>query len=192
MKVLCVLAGRRAKASDSRERAHRILDELKAANADVQVSVRDLLQEPLPHLGEEQVVAFFKEPGSLTHQEREALRLSDRCVSELLVADILIIATPMWNFSVPSALKAWVDHVVRVGLTFEMSAEGPRGLLRNKKAIIVTSAGGLYAQGPLEGWDACGGYLKNLLHFLGVSEVEWIRSEGRAMPGAERVIRALV
>jgi FMN-dependent NADH-azoreductase len=115
-----------------------------------------------------------------------------RCVSELLQADILVIATPMWNFSVPSALKAWVDHVVRAGLTFEMSAEGPRGLLRNKKAIIVTSAGGLCAQGPLEGWDACGGYLKNLLHFLGVSEVEWIRSEGRAIPGAERVIRAVV
>jgi FMN-dependent NADH-azoreductase len=127
-------------------------------------------------------------PHERSAAEREALALSDTLVEELAAADVLVLAVPMYNFGLPSALKAWIDHVVRAGLTFRYGADGPEGLLKNKRAILVVSRGGVYSQGPMQQLDFQERYLKSVLGFIGISEVDVVRVEGLAR--GEQAVRA--
>jgi FMN-dependent NADH-azoreductase len=113
---------------------------------------------------------------------REAARPSDQLTDELLEADLLVIATPMWNFGIPSALKAWIDLVVRPGRTFQYSDGGVLGLAKNKKAILVLASGGVFSEGPWRPWDFVEPYLRQILGFIGIVDVQTVRVEGMNLP----------
>ncbi|MEM9845232.1 MAG: NAD(P)H-dependent oxidoreductase [Pseudomonadota bacterium] len=129
---------------------------------------RDLADAPLPQIDETWVGATFTPPEQRTEDHRAALRLSDTLVDELESADTIVIGTPIYNFSVPAALKLWIDQVARVGRTFEYTAEGPNGLLKGKKVVIAIAAGGTVIGSQI---DFATPYLKHFMGFLGLTDV---------------------
>lgn len=96
----------------------------------------------------------------------------------MLAADVLVIAAPMYNFMIPSTLKAWFDHVLRAGVTFRYGANGPEGLLRGKRAVVLTARGGIYAGGPQDLQEP---YLRQLLAFIGIHQVDFVHAEGQSL-----------
>ena len=165
--------------SVSRKLTAKVITELKAKHADTQVVTRDLTTSPLPHLSGLTVGAFFTPPEQRNEVQVEALKLSDELVDELLAADVIVIGVPMWNFGIPSSLKAWIDHIVRAGRTFKYGASGPESLLPpGKKVFIASSRGGVYTSGPMEVMDHQESYLKTVLGFIGLHDVTFIRAEG--------------
>ncbi|MES1988614.1 MAG: FMN-dependent NADH-azoreductase [Pseudomonadota bacterium] len=167
--------------SVSRKLTAKILSGLKAKSTDTQVVTRDLAASPLPHLDGITVGAFFTPPDQRNGAQNSALILSDTCVNELIAADVIVIGAPMWNFGIPSSLMAWIDHIVRVGLTFQYGAAGPESLLPpGKKVIIASSRGGVYTSGPMQTMDHQESYLKTALGFIGLHDVSIVRAEGVA------------
>lgn len=135
--------------SVSRKLAARILAELKAKYAHSKIIERDLATNPFPHLNGLTVGAFFTPPEQRNEMLSEAIKLSDQAVDEVLAADIIVIGAPMHNFSIPSALKAWIDHIVRTGRTVRYTKWGPEGLVPSGKKVIIASArGGFYSDAP--------------------------------------------
>ena len=123
---------------------------------------------------------------------KEAARQSDQLIDELLESDLLVMATPMWNFGIPSALKAWIDLVVRPGRTFRYSDGGVLGLAKDKKAILVLASGGVFTEGPWRPWDFVEPYLRQILGFIGIVDVQTVRVEGMNIPSlaATAVLKA--
>jgi FMN-dependent NADH-azoreductase len=186
--VLFVMSSPRGQQSYSQQVARGIVDDLKIAHPAAKIVVRNVAKNPLPHVGEAFVSGVTQKPEQRSPAETQALALSDGLIEELAAADVLVLAVPMYNFGLPSALKAWIDHVVRAGRTFRFGANGPEGLLRNKRAIVVVSRGGVYSDGPLKQLDFQEGYLKSVLGFIGITDVEVVRVEGVAM--GEEAVRA--
>lgn len=141
-----------------------------------QVAVRDLAADPVPHLAPDGINGV-RTPNAVTPAEIAARDLSDRLIAELRAADTIIIGAPMYNFGLPSTLKAWFDHVLRAGETFRYSEAGPQGLLTGKKVIVVEARGGLYSEGPAQAIDFQEPYLRQLLGFVGLTDVTFIRAE---------------
>jgi FMN-dependent NADH-azoreductase len=141
--------------------------------------VRDLAANPLPHL---QGAHLAQAPD----EGKEAL-------AQLKAADALVIAAPMYNFGIPASLKDWIDHVFKAGETFAYGAEGPKGLLSGKRAVIIVGSGGVYSEGPAQAADFVVPYLKFALGFIGITDVEVIRVEGVALgePGQRSKAAAL-
>ena len=160
-----------------------------AAQGDT-IVVRDLAAQPVPHLTEEVMGAFFTPAEQRSAQAAAAVQLSDTLVDELLAADVLVLAAPMYNFSVPSTLKAWIDHVARAGRTFQYTANGPVGLATGKKAYIFTASGGIYSEGPGAAYDYLSTYLRTALGFIGIMDIEFVQAEGVAM-GEDAVTSAI-
>lgn len=178
--------------SFSRKFTAKIMAELKAKNPDAKIISRDFGTNPLPHLSAAVLGAFFAPPEKRDAAQAEAIKLSDQAVDEVLAADIIVIGAPMWNFGIPSALKAWIDHIVRAGRTFKYTPTGPVGLVPpGKKVVIVSSRGGVYSEGPYAAMDHQEAYLKAIFGFLGMADVEFVRTEGVAM-GEDAVKKALV
>lgn len=168
--------------SVSRKLTAKVLADLKTAHPDTQVITRDLGTSPLPHLTGMTIGAFFSPPDQRNEALNEAIKLSDEVVDEVFAADVIVIGTPMWNFGIPSSLKAWIDHIIRAGRTFQYSASGPESLLpAGKKVIIVSSRGGIYSAGPMQVMDHQETYLKAILGFVGLHDISIIRAEGVAM-----------
>jgi FMN-dependent NADH-azoreductase len=172
--ILFVEASPMAEKSASRAIARVVEEQLKLYAADAKFVHRDLDAAPVPHLNLAAIGA--QRAGG------EAAKLSDELVDEVLDADLLVIATPMWNFGVPSVLKAWVDHVARAGKTFRYSEKGPVGLVNGKRAILIVSSGGVYESGPMSSMDFVTPYLKGVLGFIGILDVEVVRVGGTAIP----------
>jgi len=139
---------------------------------------RDLVADPPPMLTNEMIHGFFRKPGLDQKQVTASLTVSDRYTHELLSADCVVIATPMYNFNVPATLKAWIDLVVRSGLTFEKVSDGQlRGLCKGKKAIVLCSMGGWFAKKQINLVEP---YLCLVGDFIGLEEVEFVYIEGTA------------
>jgi len=170
--------------------ANRLGDELVEAwvNArpETQVQARDFGREPLPHLSEDEINAFFTPAEARTPEQQELVRTSDELVAELKAADVLVLSVPMYNFGIPSTLKAYFDRVARAGITFKYTSEGPVGLVTGKKAYVVAARGGLYAGTPK---DTQTTYLREFLGFIGITDVEFIYAEGLNL-GDERKAQA--
>ena len=179
--VLLVMSSPRGQQSYSQQVARGIVDDLKIAHPAAKIVVRNVARNPLPHVGEAFVSGMTQKPEQRSRAETQALALSDALIEELAAADVVVLAVPMYNFGLPSALKAWIDHVVRAGSTFRFGANGPEGLLRNKRAIVVVSRGGVYSDGPLKQLDFQESYMKSVLGFIGITDVEVVRVEGVAM-----------
>jgi FMN-dependent NADH-azoreductase len=144
-------------------------------NAPAHVVTRDLGREPVPHLTEATVRGIRGEAQS--PDERAARALSDELIAELRAADTVVIGAPMYNFSIPTGLRAWFDHVLRAGQTFRYTEAGPEGLLVGKKVIVIESRGGLYSEGPAQTADFQEPYLRHLLGFIGLTDVIFVRAE---------------
>lgn len=178
--------------SVSRKLTASIVDAWRQADPTIDVAYRDLAAMPPDHLTSElmEVVKFGKLQG-LTERQKQELELTNGLVDEFLAADAVVIGTPMYNFSIPTQLKAWIDRIVQAGRTFRYTEQGPVGLAGGKKVVIASSRGGLYAGTAMENaLDHQEAYLRALLGFIGVTDVTIIRAEGTAM-GLEIQAKAL-
>ncbi len=139
---------------------------------------RDLASDPVPHLTAERFQAFLSKPETRTTAQQAVVGYSDTLIEELRRADTIVIGLPMYNFGIPSMLKAYFDHVARAGVTFSYTEKGPEGLLKGKKAVIFAARGGMYAGTPRDTQTA---YVRDFLGFLGIEDVEFVYAEGLAM-----------
>lgn len=171
-------------------RVARKLAEKLASGAGSSLTVRDLTGHPLPHIDDSFAAARNTPRDSLTGAQRSVLSLSDELVRELFAADTLVIAAGMINFGIPSSLKAYIDHVVRPGVTFRYGEKGPEGLVKGKRAYLVVARGGAYSQGPMQAFNFQDTYLKVALGFIGITDLEVIAVEGLAF-GPEAVEKAV-
>ena len=143
--------------------------------APAEVLYRDLGRDPIPHLSEATLAGVRGEPS--TEAELATRALSDALIAELRAADTIVVGAPMYNFSVPTSLRSWFDHVLRAGETFSYTEAGPQGLLPGKRVIVVESRGGLYSEGPAQAIDFQEPYLRHLLGFMGLTDVTFVRAE---------------
>lgn len=188
--VLLVTSSPRGTASHSSRIAHNLADQLASGDPRSSVVIRDLFREPLPHIGEDFVTALGTPAEQRTVAQKAALALSDQLIAELFAADVIVIASSMINFGVSSTLKTYVDYVLRSGATFRYTATGPEGLVKGKKAYIVQASGGVYSEGPAKAVDFQDSYLRHVLGFIGITDVESIHIEGVAF-GPEATQKAL-
>ena len=190
--ILFVNSSPRGHASYSAKIANRVIDELRQAEPGARLVIRDLTQNPLPHIDDDFITATRTATGPQNDKQRAALAQSNVLVDELLAADTVVIAAPMINFSVASTLKAWIDYVARAGRTFSYSEAGPKGLATGKRVIVVSASGGIYSVGDSTAFDSQVPWLKNVLGFLGMTNVEIIRVEGTAFgpEAAEKAVQS--
>lgn len=163
--------------------ASRFTDEWRATNPDGEVVVRDIGRDPVPHLTAQRFQAFLAKPADRTPEQQAVAAFSDALIDELRRADVIVLGLPMYNFGVPSSLKAYFDHIARAGVTFRYTEKGAEGLLEGKKAYVFATRGGLYAGTPLDTQTA---YVRDFLRFLGIDDVEFVYAEGLAMGDAPR------
>lgn len=163
-------------ASVSRLLVADAVTELTQRDPSAKVVFRDLAANPVPHLTPETVAGVRSQ--ATTPAEQLARALSDELIAELRAADTIVIGAPMYNFSIPTTLRSWFDHVLRAGETFSYSEAGPKGLLSGKKVIVVEARGGLYSEGPAQATDFQEPYLRQLLGFIGLADdLTFIRAE---------------
>jgi FMN-dependent NADH-azoreductase len=177
------IAGREATSSIL---AKSVVDRL-VSGQDAQVHYRDLNQEGLGHLTDEVFAGFRLDAAERNETQQIAAKRSDSYIEELRDADALVLAVPMYNFSTPSTVKAWIDHVARAGVSFTYGANGPEGLLNVKKAYVVSTRGGQYAGSA---FDHQSPWIEQVLKFVGIQEVEFIYAEGMAGGNAEQSVQA--
>ncbi len=188
--ILYLNSSVRSTGSVSRQLSGEFIEKLKAAHPGANVVTRDLAANPLPHLSEAMVGAYFTPPEQRSDEQKQLIKTSDEVVAELLAADVVVVGAPMYNFSVSSTLKSWIDHVARAGVTFKYTETGPVGLVHGKKFVIFTSRAGVYSSGPAQSMDFQETYLRGVLGFLGITDVTFISAEGLAA-GDEAVNSAL-
>lgn len=182
--ILVVKSSSRGEESFSNRLIQAILERLAEGDAHLVTRIRDLAEKPMPHLGKSQIAELLT--GSRAEEDRNVLRDSDQAIAEVLQADTIVIGVPMYNFSIPSVLKAWIDHIVRAGWTFEFTAEGPVGLVTEMKAYLAIASGGIYSEGPLKANDFTEMYMKTILGFIGITDVSVVRVEGVAVSERRR------
>jgi FMN-dependent NADH-azoreductase len=165
----------------------RLADELAARLAAEQPGtrrvVRDLAREPVPHLTAERFQAFTARPETRSAAQQAVVSYSDALIAELKRADIIVLGLPMYNFGLPSTLKSYFDHVARAGETFRYTADGPVGLLTGKQAYVVAARGGHYVG---SNGDTQTAYIRQILAFLGIVDVQFVYAEGLAVSEASR------
>ena len=163
--------------------ATRFVERWRAANPGATVLLRDLARDPVPHLDAQRFGAFLAKPEARDAAQNEVVAYSALLIGELERADVIVLGLPMYNFGVPSMLKAYFDHVARAGVTFRYTDKGPVGLLGGKQAFVFAARGGLYAGTPA---DTQTGYVRAFLRFLGIEDVEFVYAEGLAISEPSR------
>lgn len=173
--VLLIHASPRGERSHSRRLADEFLQSWKDAHPKGHATVRDLGYEPPPFVSEAWVEGAFTPADGHSHAARAAIRVSDRYVDELLAADEIVIATPIYNLSIPAVLKAWIDQIVRLGRTFAMGPGGFEGLLKNKRVrVLVASGSDFRPTGPFAAYNFVEPYLRAALGFIGLADVTFV------------------
>lgn len=171
----------------SSQLSRKLLEQLQRDDTASEVTVRDLVEQPLPHLSLDYLNALGAEPGERNTEQKELVAMGDKVIDEVSAADVIVVAAPMYNFSVPSTLKAWIDYLARAGATFRYTDSGPQGLLSGKRVFIVTTRGGQHRG---QDSDVETPYLKNYFNFLGLDDIEFIFAEGLNMAQREEGIKA--
>ncbi|MCK6393777.1 NAD(P)H-dependent oxidoreductase [Zoogloea sp.] len=159
----------------SSQLAERFVAARQAATPDLKVVTRDLAAEPVPHLDAARFLSFLAKPEERSAEQQAVVAYSDALIEEVRQADEIVIGLPMYNFGVPSTLKAWFDHIARAGVTFRYTATGPEGLLTGKKVTVFAARGGLYAGTPKDSQTT---YVRDFLAFIGITDVEFVYAEG--------------
>jgi FMN-dependent NADH-azoreductase len=183
MKILYIQSSPNGESSSSRKVSDYLVNKLSNEGSNT-VKILDLAKNPLPHVNGLTVSAFFSPADSHSAEQKSEIKLSDEKVAELMDSDAIVISTPMWNFGMPSVLKAWIDHVVRAGKTFSYSPEGLKGLVQGKKGYLVISSGSVFSEGAFASYDHIVPSLKTALGFIGITDVVVIRVEGTNTPEA--------
>jgi len=155
-----------------------VIAEIRQADPEAKVISRDLARTPIPHVDADFLQATRSAEGPQNDTQRRIVARSDALIDEVFAADVIVIAAPMYNFSIPSTLKAWIDHIARPGRTFSYSEKGPEGLVKGKRVIIINAKGGIYSSGPAQALEHQSTYLRGVLGFLGMTDVESIDIEG--------------
>ncbi len=176
--ILQIDASAQGERSESRRLTDEFIQRWKSVSAEDQIIQRDIVDNPLPHinsaiLGSMMTPAEQRSPEqSITAEQYEEL------LQEFLDADVLVLGVPMYNFTIPSTLKAWIDHITVPGKTFEYTAEGPVGLVSDKQVYILSTRGGFYNESPMDQMDHQVSYLQTLFGFLGIEDIQIIHAEG--------------
>jgi FMN-dependent NADH-azoreductase len=188
--------------SVSRQLTQRIVAQWRASHPGTTVEYLDLAANAPSHLSVDSL-GFGAGPDAqgLSDVQRRENEISEQLVSQFLAADVVVVGAPMYNFSVPTQLKAWIDRVAQVGRTFKYTEKGPQGLAGGKTVIVASSRGGVYSTNPaLSGLDHQESYLKTVFGFIGITDIQFVRAEGvamgdaakaQALSAADMVIRSL-
>ena len=184
MNILQINSSSRPDASHSSRLAATIVERLRTHQLDATVTVRDLGRAPLGELDEPALQALFTPAEQRTAEQAARVAVDDAVIAEIQAADVLVLGVPMYNFGVPAQLKNWIDAIARAKVTFTYTEKGPVGLLTGKKVYVALTRGGLYRNTPA---DTQVPYLKMVLAFLGMTDVQFVYAEGIAMgPQAEQ------
>ncbi|WP_186395410.1 FMN-dependent NADH-azoreductase [Stappia sp. TSB10GB4] len=176
LKVLAVTSSALGDASASNKLVNDTIAQLTARNPGLQLVSRDLGNGQVPHLDLDGATAIRGgEPANAA--QAAAQKLSDELIAEVKAADVLVIGAPMYNFGIPSTLKAWFDYVLRAGVTFRYTEAGPEGLMTGKRAIVVATRGGLYSEGPAKAMDSQEPHLRTMLSFIGITDITFVYAE---------------
>lgn len=191
MNILQINSSARSFSNGTGSHSTRLAEELalglQKIHAQSKLTVRDLTRDPHPQLDEAALRALHTPPAHRTPEQSARVAQDDALIAELMAADVIVLAAPMYNFGIPTQLKAWIDAIARVGVTFSYSEEGPKGLVQGKTVYIVTTRGGLHRD---QASDTLVPYLRMTLGFLGMTDVQVIYAEGLAM-GPDGEARAL-
>jgi len=163
--------------------AERFVAAWRASNHGGKVIVRDLATDPVPHLDAARFGAFLAKPEERTPEQQAVVDYSDALIGELKRADVVVLGLPMYNFGLPSTLKAYFDHVGRAGETFKYTEKGPVGLLTGKKVYVFAARGGMYAGTPN---DTQTPFIRAFLSFIGMDDIEFVYAEGLAISEASK------
>lgn len=174
--ALVITSSALGEASVSSQLVAETVARMQSHVAGMRIVARDLGRYPIPHLDANSATALRGGDPANYHQ-LAAHTCSNELIAELKDADTLIIGAPMYNFGIPSTLKAWLDHVLRAGVTFRYSDSGPEGLIKDKRAIVMQSRGGMYSEGPAQAMDSQEPHLRSLLGFMGITDVTFLRAE---------------
>ncbi|MBI6547323.1 FMN-dependent NADH-azoreductase [Xenorhabdus lircayensis] len=180
-KVLVLKSSILAQYSQSNKMADYFVEKWLTNHSESNITTRDLAENPVPVLDGELVSALRPSGAELTERQQSTLVLSDELITELKTHDVIVITAPMYNFTIPTQLKTYFDLIARAGVTFRYTENGPEGLLKGKRAIILASRGGIHKNSPT---DLMTPYLRVFLGFIGITDVEFVFAEGLAM-GAE-------
>jgi FMN-dependent NADH-azoreductase len=184
-KILHIISSPRGEASLSIKLGNAIIEKIQAAYPGSTVTENNLVNKQFPHLEEAHLTSFYTPAENRTPENLVAIKHSDESIQEILDADIIVIGAPLYNFSIHSTLKAWIDHIVRAGVTFKYDVNGREGLIKGKKVYIAISSGGIYSDGPMKPFDFAEPYLKHMLSFIGMSDITVVRVEGASIPGIQ-------
>lgn len=190
-KLLLIETSPRGAGSISRNLAAKFISDWKAAYVDGEIVTRDLAEDSLPHVTMEWLGAYFTPPEALSAGQKTAIAKSDELVQELMAADEIVISTPVYNYNIPASLKAWVDHIVRKGLTLGFDG---KGLLTGKKATLIVASGGYYGQGsPIADRNIAPLYMKLIMNVIGITDVSLIHGENaKSVDMGETTMEAFV
>src|SRR5882672_157590 len=190
MKLLQIDSSARRTSSVTRQLTVRFAQEWRKSHPDGEVIQRDLSATALPLITDDWGATYLDD-SQLTLAQRSYLSTSDQLIHELVVADTIVIGAPMYNFTIPSSLKAWIDQVVRIGKTRSYGPTGGEGLLKRKKVSVITSRGGAYEKGTeMEDFDFQEPYLRHILGFIGLTDVTFIHAENQARAGGPAFLAA--
>ena len=170
--------------------ANELVAKIRSNSKSSTVIERDLTKDVLPHIGEDFVVGSRIEAEKRNATQQAAVELSDKLIAELVAADTLVIASPMFNFGPATTLKSWFDYTLRAGVTFKYTEKGPEGLLKGKKVYVAIARAGIYSEEPMKAIDFQEPYLRHLLGFAGMTDVTFVKVEGIAY-GPEVAEKAL-
>lgn len=165
--------------SISRQLGREFAEQWQKSHAGGQIVVRDLAKTQIPFVDLPWIAGAYTAPDQHTAEHKAALKISDELIGELLSADEILISTPMYNFNIPAVLKAWIDHIVRAGLTFSVGPDGYKGLAGGRKVTVIIASGGKYPAGtPYEAYNAEVPYLRLILGFIGLTDVTFVDGGG--------------
>ncbi|MFN6483663.1 MULTISPECIES: FMN-dependent NADH-azoreductase [unclassified Nostoc] len=175
--ILHIDSSPRGERSHSRELSKEFVSAWKAAHPEDAIDYRDLGHHPVPHVNEAWIAAAFSPPETHTPELTEALRISNELVDEFLAADRYVFGVPMYNFNIPSTFKAYIDQIVRINRTVALEAQGFRGLVQGKKAVIITARGGDFSPtSPAAPYDFQEPYLRTIFGFIGITDIQFINA----------------
>jgi len=181
--ILHIISSPRAEVSASRKLGIAVIQKIQEKYSDSIVKERDLTKSKVPLLEEVHINTFFTPAENHSEEQQSISKYSEGLISELKEADIIVIDSPMYNFSVPATLRAYFDFTSRAGYTFKYDENGPKGLLNNKKLYVAFTSGNIYSEGPYQIYDSNIPYIKNIFGFYGVSDISVFRAEGLSIPG---------
>lgn len=181
-KILHIISSPRKGESFSIKLGNAIVSGIVAKYPGSTITTANLIDMQFPHLEEAHITSFFTPEDARTPEHWAAVKHSNDAIKQIMDADIIVVGAPLYNFNIHSTLQAWINHIVRRGITFIYGENGPQGLIFGKKLYIAVASGGVYSQGPMQHLDFVTPYLKTIFGFLGLTDMSIFRIEGTSIP----------